>query len=294
MPGIGATLREAREQAHLDIMDFESRTKIRAKYLRALEDEEWSLLPGYTFTKGFLRTYADMLGLDGRALVDEFKRQYRDPSELDAPAHATAARRGEPRRSSRERPREQGGERAGRGRQQRQQQQRPSRPSRPSLVIAVIVLVILIVGALYAVGVLLPRSKKPHTATSSTTSTHTHSTSTTTTTSHSTTTHRAATKRKLVALKLLPTASVYVCLVGYPGASNRHPHIRLKGVTLVPHQLEPTRHDNHFHITVGNGSIVLLINNRRHPLSGSNPASYDITLGGRLLPLAPSQVPNCG
>ena len=95
MAGIGATLREARERANLDIMDFEVRTKIRAKYLRALEDEEWSLLPGYTFTKGFLRTYADMLGLDGRALVDEFKRQYRDPSELEAPPLSPAGRRDE-------------------------------------------------------------------------------------------------------------------------------------------------------------------------------------------------------
>ena len=66
MAGIGSTLREARMRAHLDITDFEARTKIRAKYLRALEDEEWSLLPGYTYTKGFLRTYADMLGLDER------------------------------------------------------------------------------------------------------------------------------------------------------------------------------------------------------------------------------------
>src|SRR5579863_10703693 len=93
MAGIGATLREARERAHLDIMDFETRTKIRAKYLRALEDEEWSLLPGYTYTKGFLRTYADMLGLDGRALVDEFKRQYRDPAEIEAPPLSPAGRR---------------------------------------------------------------------------------------------------------------------------------------------------------------------------------------------------------
>src|ERR1700730_5951146 len=83
MADIGAMLREARMRDHLDIAEFEARTKIRAKYLRALEDEEWSLLPGYTFTKAFLRTYAEMLGLDGRLLVDEFKRQYPDPSELD-------------------------------------------------------------------------------------------------------------------------------------------------------------------------------------------------------------------
>ena len=80
MTDIGAMLREARMREHRDIAEFEARSKIRAKYLRALEDEEWALLPGYTFAKAFLRTYADMLGLDGRMLVDEFKRQYKDPS----------------------------------------------------------------------------------------------------------------------------------------------------------------------------------------------------------------------
>ena len=86
---------------HRDIAEFEARTKIRAKYLRALEDEEWALLPGYTFAKAFLRTYADMLGLDGRMLVDEFKRQYQDPSELELAPVLPA--RGDARRS-RERP----------------------------------------------------------------------------------------------------------------------------------------------------------------------------------------------
>ena len=57
-------LREARMQAGLDIDDVEQHTKVRAKYLRALENEEWSLLPGTAFTKGFLRSYADLLGLD--------------------------------------------------------------------------------------------------------------------------------------------------------------------------------------------------------------------------------------
>src|SRR5579871_1657652 len=131
MAGIGETLREARVRAHLDIVDFEARTKIRAKYLRALEDEEWGLLPGYTFTKGFLRTYADMLGLDGRALVDEFKRQYRDPAEIEAPPLTPAGRR-DPRRG-RERQREQAGERGGRARQPG----RPGRPSRPPIVVGI-------------------------------------------------------------------------------------------------------------------------------------------------------------
>ena len=48
----------------LDIADVEASTKIRAKYLRALENEEFGMLPGPTFVKTFLRTYAEALGLD--------------------------------------------------------------------------------------------------------------------------------------------------------------------------------------------------------------------------------------
>ena len=46
MPDIGASLREARMRARIDISEIEAQTKIRAKYLRALENEEWDLLPG--------------------------------------------------------------------------------------------------------------------------------------------------------------------------------------------------------------------------------------------------------
>ncbi len=48
----------------IDITEIESKTKIRAKYLRAMENEEFDLLPGSTFVKSFLRTYAEALGLD--------------------------------------------------------------------------------------------------------------------------------------------------------------------------------------------------------------------------------------
>ena len=71
MPPIGETLREARMRQRLDIADVEERTKIRAKYLRALENEEWGLLPGPTFVKTFLRTYAEVVGVDPYLLVEE-------------------------------------------------------------------------------------------------------------------------------------------------------------------------------------------------------------------------------
>src|SRR5437899_6914517 len=68
----------------LDITDVEAQTKIRAKYLRALENEDFGMLPGPTFVKSFLRTYAEFLGLDPHLLVEEYRVRYdpRDESEL--------------------------------------------------------------------------------------------------------------------------------------------------------------------------------------------------------------------
>src|SRR5437762_14161110 len=83
MPAIGATLREARMRARIDISEIESETKIRAKYLRALENEEWNLLPGPTYVKSFLRTYAEALGLDAKLLVEEYKLRHERPSEQE-------------------------------------------------------------------------------------------------------------------------------------------------------------------------------------------------------------------
>lgn len=73
MSGIGETLRERRMALKIDVHEVEEATKIRAKYLRALENEEWALLPGQAYVKSFLRTYADYLGLDSRELVDAYR-----------------------------------------------------------------------------------------------------------------------------------------------------------------------------------------------------------------------------
>ena len=70
-------------RARIDITEVESRTKIRAKYLRAIENEEWDLLPGPIYVKSFLRTYGDYLGLDSRLLIDDYKRRYERPSDQE-------------------------------------------------------------------------------------------------------------------------------------------------------------------------------------------------------------------
>ena len=73
---IGSSLREARLRQGLDFPQLESATKIRGKYLRALEEEHFEQLPSQTYVKGFLRTYAEYLGLDGQLYVDEFNSRY--------------------------------------------------------------------------------------------------------------------------------------------------------------------------------------------------------------------------
>ena len=67
----------------VNIEELEQSTKIRAKYLRALENEEFGLLPGPTYVKSFLRTYAEKLGLDPQLLVEEFKAQYEEPEPVE-------------------------------------------------------------------------------------------------------------------------------------------------------------------------------------------------------------------
>ena len=68
---IGATLREARLRRGVDLAEIEEALRIRAKYLRALEEEQFHVLPGSAYTSAFLRAYADYLGLDGQLYVDE-------------------------------------------------------------------------------------------------------------------------------------------------------------------------------------------------------------------------------
>lgn len=87
---IGASLREARLRQDLDFPELEERTKIRPKYLRALEDERFEILPAPTYVRGFLRSYADALGLDGQPFVDEYNSRFA-VGEEEAPLRARRA-----------------------------------------------------------------------------------------------------------------------------------------------------------------------------------------------------------
>ena len=82
---IGNSLREARERQGLTFADLERKTQIRSRYLKALESEEFSAIPALAYTRGFLRVYAEELGLDGQLYVDEFNSRFAVSEEAGAP-----------------------------------------------------------------------------------------------------------------------------------------------------------------------------------------------------------------
>src|ERR671937_1869556 len=92
---IGSSLREARTRRGLALSDVERDTRIRTRYLTALEEERFDVLPGPAYAKGFLRTYADFLGLDAQQFIDEYNTRFAPPEE---PAGAVPERIRRPRR----------------------------------------------------------------------------------------------------------------------------------------------------------------------------------------------------
>jgi|HubBroStandDraft_3_1064219.scaffolds.fasta_scaffold00580_2 cytoskeleton protein RodZ len=247
-------------RARIDVSEIEAQTKIRAKYLRALENEEWNLLPGPTFVRSFLRTYAQALGLDGKALVDEYRLRYEQPSEVEHQPMVSSPRQG------RTRPSRKGGG-----------------PSR-AYVIAVSVVAVVIV--LLVVGLLSGKSgpAKPSTP-SSDASTHGAHSPIHDATTHSSSPRPGASER--VALSLRPTAAVYVCLIGDGGQK------RIPGLIIQPPYTPVTYHATHFQITLGNSSVTMYVDG--HAMSvppSSKPTGYSITSSGRRL-LPAGQQPTC-
>ena len=90
---IGDSLREARTRRGLSAADVQTGIRIRERYLTALEEEHWEMLPGEAYAKGFLRTYAEFLGLDGELYVDEYNARVRGREEELLVPELTASRR---------------------------------------------------------------------------------------------------------------------------------------------------------------------------------------------------------
>jgi transcriptional regulator with XRE-family HTH domain len=263
MPEIGETLRDARMRARIDVSEIEAKTKIRAKYLRALENEEWGLLPGPTFVKSFLRTYAEALGLDGKALVEEYRLNNENPSDaLLEPIVSRPERTGRGRSGAGGRA---GGGRAGGG-------GAPSRGYLALVGVVVLLIVLLVVGLIGKGGGSGSSSKTAGQSSSKSIK----KTSKTHAGKHRKGTSSNSSQSSAVALSLRATAPVYVCLVGEGG------HVRIPGVELQAGTSTSTYHSRRFLITLGNSSVKMFVDGHERPVASSSQAiGYSITKAGR-------------
>jgi cytoskeleton protein RodZ len=286
MPEIGATLREARMRARIDVSEIEAQTKIRAKYLRALENEEWDLLPGPTFVKSFLRTYADALGLDGKALVDEYKLGFEYAGEgeraelVQQPAASGTRQRSKVGQRGRARgggaPRSRGAPGGSRG-------ARPSRGYVAAVSAVAVVIVLLLIGLLSGGGGGSGGGSSNAGAPSGKASRGVSSGGTAAGRRHTGVVARAM----LASLKLEPSAEVYVCLIG-DGERKRIP-----GVILKPGLPEPVYHARRFELTLGNNAVTLIVNEKPVTVPASSAAiGYAITRTG-MRELTPAEEPTC-
>jgi cytoskeleton protein RodZ len=262
MPEIGETLREARMRERIDVSEIEAQTKIRAKYLRALENEEWDLLPGPTFVKSFLRTYATALGLDGKTLVEEYRLSFERPSEPPEPIVSSPRKVRVPRGS--------GGPARG-----------PSRGYIALVGIVGVVIVLLIIGLLSGGG----NGGSTHDTNARTDTTAKHRAT------HRGTAHRAggasANASAAVSLSLRATGTVYVCLIGEGGRK------LVAGQTLQAGSRTPTFHARRFELTLGNNAVALTIDGTPRAVPASPSAiGYTITKAGRTT-LAQGHLPTC-
>jgi cytoskeleton protein RodZ len=257
MPEIGPTLREARMRARIDITEVEEATKIRAKYLRAIENEEWTLLPGSTFVKSFVREYADFLGLDSRLLVEEYKLRYEHPSEQElAPISPNLGR----------------GHRAGVG------------PVMPRWAVIGLLVLVLLVG-LALVGSLGGKDHKASSTGSGTTPVQRHTT--TGASRHGAPTTTAAPAPAQASVRLIPTGTVYVCLVDQDGK------VLIRGATFTAGQRVPVYRARSMRLTLGNDQLRLRVDGRAVRVPASTQAiAYELTSNGAR-PLAAGKAPTC-
>jgi cytoskeleton protein RodZ len=253
MPAIGATLREARMRARIDISEIESETKIRAKYLRALENEEWDLLPGPTYVKSFLRTYADALGLDSRLLLEEYKLRHERLSDIELQPIAPPGRRGP------------GG----------------GRRSRSGIPRAYVVwfLVLAVLAGVYLLG----KSSKDNGTSKPNQPASTPAAPATSNANKK----KSKPAPKYARLQILATAPVYVCV---KAAGNR---TLVNGVTLAAGGHTNAYRSSRFEVTLGNGNAKMRVNGRLLDVPDvQNGIGYRVTVKGRRT-LSPAQRPTC-
>jgi hypothetical protein len=255
MPEIGDQLRETRMRNRIDITEVEAATKIRAKYLRALENEEWDLLPGPTFVKTFLRTYAEYLGLDARNLVEEYRARYERPAvqELTPFGTSLGGRRTRPRRAV----------------------------VAPWMLILIGVLALL--GAFYLLGTWGDDAADERAATPTPTPAATAAPAG----DGQKKKQRKRARPTAVRLQIQPTGPVSVCLENGAGEP------LIGNLTLEAGQDSETFRGKRFRMSFGTGAAVMRVDGKAYQVSDNAPVGYEVRAGGKPRLLAEAERPTC-
>jgi cytoskeleton protein RodZ len=259
MPEIGDQLRETRMRNRIDITEVEAATKIRAKYLRALENEEWDLLPGPTFVKTFLRTYADYLGLDARNLVEEYRARYERPSAQELTPFGTSI----------------GARRA--------------RPRRPILApwMAVLAGIVVLLGALWLLGNWGGDEGDGGDEVSAT-ATPTATPAPSGDGEQKKKRKQTPAKKTVVRLQIQPTGPVSVCLENAAGEP------LIQNITLQANEDTETFRSKRFTMSFGTGEAVMRVDGKAYQVSDDAPVGYQVRAGGKPKALPEAERPTCG
>jgi Helix-turn-helix domain len=256
---VGNKLREARARRKLTIADAEEATKIRGRYLQAIENEDWDQLPGDTYARAFIRTYARFLGLDGERLAEE---QRRDRGTV-RPGEQLPRVDPRPRPVARRRLSGGGG------------------PAIPPRLVAVAVSALVVV-ALLVIGLSTggspddsgpgPGGRKAKGSAG--------------TAGH----HRGQGEKAPPghSLKLVAGAEVWVCLLDGKGRP------LLDGLILAPGESAGPFRSGSFTLALGNGAVTMTVDNQQEKLpEPSSPIGFVVPSSGKVRELPEGERPTC-
>jgi len=253
---IGNVLRKARDRRKVELSEVEAATKIRLRFLRAIENEEWDVLPGGVYTRAFVRTYATFLGLDGERLAEDFRNEVEgradeltpgaDPSPaVPPPAAKQPGRRFVVRRAG-----------------------------WPAVAVVTAVAVIAIVA--------LPGGENGGGEGAAGRPGHLHGSG-----ADRQQTRQAAPDNG-VSMRLAASAEVWVCVLD---AGGRH---LVNGQILEAGGEEGPFHSGSFTVSFGNGAISMLIDGKQADIATtSSPIGYAIDSSGELTELSEAERPTC-
>lgn len=252
--GVGETLREARGRREIDLAEVEASTKIRARFLRAIENEEWDLLPGDAYARSFIRTYAAFLGLDGDALAERQRQSTGAQRPVDALPRAEPA------------------------------PLRPAASARRGVPVGRLAGVAAVAAVLIALAVALASGGDGDSSGDPGAPARKASAP-----SGSAAGETTASERPVgLSLQLAATAEVWVCLLDGSGEE------LVDGQILSPGAVEGPYRSGSFTVSLGNGEVTMTVDGQQASIpQTSSPIGFSIGHGGAMRELSESERPTC-